>query len=37
MFIVGFVGATNSLTKDLTIRFLANHIMDAMGMIYPQY
>jgi hypothetical protein len=34
---LGFVKATNFLIKDLTIRFIASHIMDAMGIIYPQY
>jgi hypothetical protein len=37
MFIVGFVGATNSLTKELTTSFPTSHFMEAMGIIVLQY
>jgi len=37
MFIFGFVGATNSLTKELTTSFPTSHFMDVMEMIVLQY
>jgi hypothetical protein len=37
MFIVGFAGATNSLTKEFTTSFPTSHFMDAMGIIVLQY